>query len=176
MGKTKTAGQSNQIDKYTIPMVREDGAVGGSQHGETEDGDPEPSLKDIMKAIREFRGTMEPKIDSVTEEVNLLRADFKKMSNKVSAAETEIGSLQSKTKRLEEQVAALTKRQVDIYARLEDQEGRARRNSLRIVGVPEGMEGPSVDLFVEDLVLNHLKPKRLSKVFSVERAHRALGV
>lgn len=175
MGKTKPVGQSNQIDKYTVAMGREDGATGGSQHSDAEDGGPDPSLKDIMKEIKTFRGTLEPKLDSVTEEVNLLRADFRKMSEKISTAEAGLGTLEAKTKRLEEQVLTLTKQQAEVHARLKDQEGRARRNNLRITGVPEGMEGPSMDLFVEDLVLKHLKPKRLSKFFTVERAHRALG-
>ncbi|KAJ1122460.1 hypothetical protein NDU88_000947 [Pleurodeles waltl] len=35
------------------------------------------------------------------------------------------------------------------------------------------MEGPSVDLFLEDLILNTLRSKRLSNFFLVERAHRA---
>lgn len=30
-----------------------------------------------------------------------------------------------------------------------------------------------MDLFLEDLILNHLKPKRLSSMFTIERAHRA---
>ncbi|KAJ1128063.1 hypothetical protein NDU88_006450 [Pleurodeles waltl] len=82
-------------------------------------------------------------------------------------------ALQYTSKRLEEHVQLLTKQQNILEARLEDQEGRARRNNIRVVGVPKGAEGPSVDLFLEDLILNKLRPKRLPNFFSVERAHWA---
>lgn len=59
--------------------------------------------------------------------------------------------------------------------RLEDSESRARRNNIRIIGIPEKSEETATDLFVEDLLLNHLAPKGLSKFFTVERAHRVPG-
>ncbi|KAJ1099984.1 hypothetical protein NDU88_005075 [Pleurodeles waltl] len=66
---------------------------------------------------------------------------------------------------LEEQVCSLTSKSSKMEARLQDQEGRSRRNNGRVVRVPEGLEGPSTDFFVEDLVLNKLKPKRLFNFF-----------
>ncbi|KAJ1180536.1 hypothetical protein NDU88_005757 [Pleurodeles waltl] len=117
-----------------------------------------------MADISDLKQTLKPKLDTVTIDVSLLRADFKKMTEKVNRAETHIQALHSMCKRLEELVELLTKQQTVMEARLEDQEGRAGRNNIRVVGVPEGAEGPSVDLFLEDLILSHF--------FSVERAHR----
>lgn len=105
--------------------------------------------------------------------LNLMRADMRKTSDKVRAAEDHIENLQTKTRSLEDRIQKLTHKHKEMALHLDDQEGRARRNNIRVVGVPEGIEGPSVELFLEDLILNHLKPKRLSKLFSIERAHRA---
>ncbi|KAJ1135639.1 hypothetical protein NDU88_002077 [Pleurodeles waltl] len=46
----------------------------------------EPSLSDIMAAICDLKGIIDPKLDVVTIDVNLLRADFKKISGKVTKA------------------------------------------------------------------------------------------
>ncbi|KAJ1194755.1 hypothetical protein NDU88_004041 [Pleurodeles waltl] len=76
--------------------------------------------------------------------------------NKVSTVESDIKALQTMSKKLEEQVQYLTKQTGVMAARLEDQEGQARRNNIRVVGVPKETEGPSVDLFLEDLISNTL--------------------
>ncbi|KAJ1132399.1 hypothetical protein NDU88_010713 [Pleurodeles waltl] len=74
-------------------------------------------------------------------------------------------------KKLEDQVQYLTKQQKQMAARLEDQEGRMRTNNIRVEGPGEV---PRVDLFLEDLIVNHLCPKQLSNFFSIEQAHGAL--
>ncbi|KAJ1101284.1 hypothetical protein NDU88_006356 [Pleurodeles waltl] len=80
-----------------------------------------------------------------------------KIPEKVAMAEMHIKGLLATINHLEEQFRSLTKKSSVMDAKLEDQEGRSRRNNVRVVGVPEGMEGPSADLFVEDLVLNKLE-------------------
>ncbi|KAJ1180174.1 hypothetical protein NDU88_005398 [Pleurodeles waltl] len=112
----------------------------------------EPSLGTIMTAIQDLKTSMEPKLDTITVDMSLLQADSQNMSEKVTSAETHINLLQSTatSKKLEEQVKCLTRQHKIMAVRLEDQEGRARRNNLRVVGVAEGSEGPSVDLFCKN--------------------------
>ncbi|KAJ1148842.1 hypothetical protein NDU88_001666 [Pleurodeles waltl] len=113
------------------------------------------------------------KLEVVTVDVTLLRAGLKKVTEKVTTTETDIARLQPTSKRLEEQVRFLTTEHEKMEAHLEDQEGRARRNNVIVVEVPEGAEGPSVELFLETQTKDSLRPKRLSKFFTDERAHRA---
>ncbi|KAJ1093177.1 hypothetical protein NDU88_006284 [Pleurodeles waltl] len=124
-----------------------------------------------MDAIQALRNNIEPKIDAVTLDVNLQWADLHKVTDKVTAVEGKINGLQAVNKRLEKQVRDPTMKHTKMEAKLEDQEGRARRN-IRITGVLEGAEGHCTELFVEDLILNKLGPKRLSNYFTIERAHR----
>ncbi|KAJ1106313.1 hypothetical protein NDU88_003714 [Pleurodeles waltl] len=58
-----------------------------------------------MAAIRNLKSTVEPEIDAITMDVAFLRADVKKISEKVAVVETHINVLQSTTKRLEGQRA-----------------------------------------------------------------------
>ncbi|KAJ1083738.1 hypothetical protein NDU88_003893 [Pleurodeles waltl] len=152
--------------------------VGAGPWGEVSGTKGEPSLSTIMAAIQDIRGSIspwQPKLDVVEINVNLLRTEMGKISEKVAMAEAHIVGLMATTKLLEEQVRSLTKKSSEMEAELEEQEGRSRRNNVRVEWVSEGMQGHSMDLFVEDLVLNKLKLKRLSNLFSEERKHRVPG-
>lgn len=133
MAKPRGAGpaQTNRMENYTVPL--------GQATRDEAHVDAEPTPLKIMAAIKDVKDSLEPKIDSVSVEVTLIRADLSRL-NEVATAETDIGELQTTTKRLEEQVRSLTQQTSIMEARLEDQEGRARRNNVRILGVPEGAE------------------------------------
>ncbi|KAJ1121694.1 hypothetical protein NDU88_000213 [Pleurodeles waltl] len=88
------------------------------------------AIQDLWASI----APLEPKLDTVQIDVNLLRADMGKISAKVAAAETHIDVLQATIKRLEEQVRSLTKKSEIMEARLQDQEERSRRNNA-VLGV-----------------------------------------
>ncbi|KAJ1153721.1 hypothetical protein NDU88_006479 [Pleurodeles waltl] len=118
-------------------------SIGGPESGD-------PSLHEIMEAIQSSRSNIELKIDAVTINVNLLRPDRRKVNDKVTTGDSHTSGLQAMTKRLEKQVQDLTKQQKVVGVKLEDQEGRARRNSVRIMVVPEGAEGRSTELFIEE--------------------------
>ncbi|KAJ1165302.1 hypothetical protein NDU88_005730 [Pleurodeles waltl] len=66
----------------------------------------EPLLSEIMAAIHDLKGSLEPRLGAVTIDVGLLQADLQKVSDKVSTAETDIVRLQSTSKALEEQHGA----------------------------------------------------------------------
>ncbi|KAJ1208076.1 hypothetical protein NDU88_003466 [Pleurodeles waltl] len=117
--------QSNQMDKYAVKRQ-----VMENNEGRKKSVVAEPLLGAIMEAIRDLKSSLEPKLDAVTVDVNLLRADFHKMSEKVKSQELNINLLQSTAKRLEEQVQFLAKQQPQMAARLEDQEGSARKNNI----------------------------------------------
>ncbi|KAJ1081977.1 hypothetical protein NDU88_002149 [Pleurodeles waltl] len=77
-----------------------------------------------MVAIQDLHGSLEPKLDAFTVGINLLCADLKKVTEKVTNAETDFAWLQSTSKRVEDQVQFLTAEHEKIMARLEDQAGR----------------------------------------------------
>ncbi|KAJ1136695.1 hypothetical protein NDU88_003110 [Pleurodeles waltl] len=64
----------------------------------------EPSLSTIMAVIKDFKNSLEHKLDAVTVNDNLLRTDFHKLSEKVKSVESLINLLQSMSKKLEDQV------------------------------------------------------------------------
>ncbi|KAJ1143235.1 hypothetical protein NDU88_009546 [Pleurodeles waltl] len=103
-GKQPRSLQVNRLDRYAVNMAASGGQQGGTR-GEAPEVGPiqsgEPSPSSIMAAIQDLRGSIspiEPKLDAVTLEVNLLRADFGNISEKVVVAEIHIEGLLSTTK------------------------------------------------------------------------------
>ncbi|KAJ1204067.1 hypothetical protein NDU88_007848 [Pleurodeles waltl] len=150
--------QLNNITKYAVSQMAMKETSGSSEPGPACSDPPqhtEPTVRDIMTAIQSVKDTLESKVDTVTLEVNIIKADLKKVTENLTVAESHISGLQSVTKRLEEQVQ-----------NLEDQEGRSRRNNFLIVEVPELVEGHSVDLFVEVVVINKRDSLTIANVFA----------
>lgn len=132
----------------------------------------DPSNQDLLDAITSIRTSLESRIDTVAIEVTLIRENMKKITDRMSAVEHTTTDLSEETSQLKQQITQLRSTQEAMSQQLDDYEGRMRRNNVRIIGVPERVEGQAADLFVEELILKHLCPKGLSKYFSIERAHR----
>ncbi|KAJ1189151.1 hypothetical protein NDU88_005902 [Pleurodeles waltl] len=78
--------QLNKMDKYTVPRQTRGSLVSDSaEGGHWKDQDPlvEPSLGAIMTASQDLRGSLEPKLDAVTVDVTLLRADLRKSPRRI---------------------------------------------------------------------------------------------
>ena len=135
-GKT----QQTKLDKFTRPK---DPATSSSPHPACpqEESDRQaprdPSLSDIMTAIRGIQGALQGKMDSMSSEITLLTADFRKMGDRVKENQGSIELLQSENRALRKQVQELQKSSYNAMSKLDDLEGRSRRNNIRIMGVPE---------------------------------------
>ncbi|KAJ1089349.1 hypothetical protein NDU88_002500 [Pleurodeles waltl] len=136
----------------------------------------EPSQVELLASIQGSRVALEGKIEAVAVEVNLLRADLRKVSDKVKAAEGTISELQSEVGTLRTQMAQATSTVGRLEARLEDAEGSSQRNNIRLLGFPEHAEGSAIESFVENRIKDVMQPAGLSRVFVVERVHQALIV
>ncbi|KAL2099486.1 hypothetical protein ACEWY4_003880 [Coilia grayii] len=141
------------------------------------------SLQEMMNAIR----------DDICGKIDLLSSELR---SEIATVRAELGSsitpLQQKVDRhddtirelehaasdqgdcineLEDLVQTLKKQVSQLNAKCEDLEGHSRRNNIRLVGIPEGVEGPNPTEFVSGLLHNVLK---LDHKPIVDRAHCSL--
>ncbi|KAJ1131512.1 hypothetical protein NDU88_009848 [Pleurodeles waltl] len=123
----------------------------------------DPSRAELLQAKQGSRQVLENKIETVAIEINLLCTDRLKVSDKVRIAEGSIEKPQM-------EVATLKKHMVAAEARVEDAEGRACRNNVRLLGFPELAEGARTKQFVEAWIRDTLKPEGLPPMFAVEKA------
>ncbi|CAL9691046.1 unnamed protein product [Knipowitschia caucasica] len=127
------------------------------------------NLKMIFKEIKDFRKDNAQQLKEVKEEIQTINARLEEVEDRVSGSEQRIQTM-------EDVMGELLKLQAKLESQLIDQEGRSRRNNVRIYGVIEGEENnsPSMIDFVEKLLKENLQlPPTLN--LHVERAHRALA-
>ncbi|KAJ1148574.1 hypothetical protein NDU88_001402 [Pleurodeles waltl] len=129
---------------------------------------------ELLAAIQGSRVALEGKIETVVVEVNLLRADLRKVSEKVKVAEGSIAKLQTEVGSLRKQMMQVSSTVGKLEARLEDAGGSSCRNNIRLLGFPERVERAMVEVFVESWIKDVLQPVGLSRVFVGKQAHSAL--
>uniref|UniRef100_H2ZSG6 L1 transposable element RRM domain-containing protein n=1 Tax=Latimeria chalumnae TaxID=7897 RepID=H2ZSG6_LATCH len=92
--------------------------------------------------------------------LTLMEAHLSESDERLSAAEARI--------------VALTSTVADLRDQTDDQENRARRNNIRILGFPEGVKQGNPSKFLEEALPALLKLP-IGTDLSIERAHRSLA-
>lgn len=134
------------------------------------------SLKnDIFGKIDESAAILRSEILSVRQE---LKSSVEPLQRAVEAHEATMRDLEhaatdhsTRIDELEATVGMLTSQVKRLDDKCEDLEGRSRRNNIRVMGVPEGLEGPRATDFVAQLLRDLLK---LDEKPLLDRAHRIL--
>ena len=129
-------------------------------------------LDSVLNAISQTRTSLEDKIGTVSADLSLLHADHRKLAEKVHMAEQKIAILEPAVVENTESLQPLLDRVRFLEGRAEDAEGRSRRNNIRLVGLPEGLEGQDMATYLEEWILSLLPKDALTPHFSIERAHR----
>lgn len=124
---------------------------------------------DIVSQIEQIvSGTIKKEITAACEPLQKkITAQDQTISNLEDTAnehETQLTSLQAT-------VASLTERVSSLTQKCEDLEGRSRLNNIRLVGIPENVEGPRPTEFVAKVLQNLLG---MDSEPVLDRAHRTL--
>lgn len=111
----------------------------------------------VRQEVKDWLGPLQQKVDANADTVRELERSASDHSDRITEMQSVISTLQ--------------KQVVQLDAKCEDLEGRSRRNNIRLVGLPEGVEGSHPVDFVSQLLQNllHLQEKPL-----LDRAHRTL--
>ncbi|KAJ3613996.1 hypothetical protein NHX12_017573 [Muraenolepis orangiensis] len=104
------------------------------------------SVEPLQRTVEAHKATMRDLEQAATDH-----------STQIDELEATVGMLTSQVKRLDD--------------KCEELEGRSRRNNIRAMGIPEGLEGPRATDFVAQLLRDLLK---LDEKPLLDRAHRTL--
>lgn len=86
-----------------------------------------------------------------------------------------IASLKDTVRPLDTAVQVPKKALSEHAVKMADMEDRMRRNNIRLVGFPEGVEGRHPKEFLEGWLTEHMEPGTFTKMFAIERAYRVPG-
>ncbi|KAJ1192956.1 hypothetical protein NDU88_002262 [Pleurodeles waltl] len=87
----------------------------------------------ILQAIQDTKTTLETKIDTISQEVNLLHADTRKLADRVDDTESSLATMQPTVQDLQTQMSQLRMEVSSLHCRAEEAEGRSRRNNVGFV-------------------------------------------
>lgn len=145
-----------------------------------------PHIDHLRTMLDQLKGDICGKIDSLSCELRAdissvreeLRHAIEPMQQKLSSHDQAITELQRACTdhsdlltSLDSTVSTLKAEVKLLTDKCEDLEGRARRNNIRLVGVPEGAEGARPTEFIAQLLMDSLG---LDELPLLDRAHRTL--
>lgn len=93
---------------------------------------------------------------------------------KIRDLEDGLTPVDSRVMDLERQYSDLVAENGKLQSRLDDMENRSRRQNIRVIGLPEKIEGSHPSVFMENLLLTVFGADNFTKPPEVDRAHRSL--
>lgn len=112
----------------------------------------------VQNAIATLQGTLTAKIDKVKIDISLLRQDLSELKDRVTEAETRIGTAEDIQHPL-------------CHTMEDDTKNRQRRCNLWFIGLQERTEGNDPADYLETLLIKTYGREAFSVMFVVERAH-----
>ncbi|KAL1246547.1 hypothetical protein QQF64_034592 [Cirrhinus molitorella] len=91
---------------------------------------------------------------------------------RIDSLESGLTEVSERLELLEATCSGISKDNESLRAKLSDLEGRSRRQNVRIVGLPESIEGPRPTAFFSTLLVEVLGDQILSSPPELDRAHR----
>ncbi|KAJ1128675.1 hypothetical protein NDU88_007050 [Pleurodeles waltl] len=152
------------MEHYTTPVPLPQGLPRSDEKGDNMRvpvNPEEPSRAELLAAIQGSRVALEGKIETVAVEVNLLLADLRKVSDKVTVAEGSIVKLQMEVGALRKQMVKANSTVGQLEAWLEDAEGRS------VVGTWVDLMGKVRDIMVSPRAV--ISPSAVIAIFPSAR-------
>lgn len=127
------------------------------------------SISAAMSAeLRSAFISLEAKLDTVQATVTDFGERIASLESNANLTEERIQALEASCSTLSETCAKLNTKNIDL-------EGRSRRNNIRIVGLPESIEGPRPTTFFSDVLKEIFGDQVLQTPPELDRAHRSLA-
>ncbi len=127
-----------------------------------------PMLESVLiPALRELRED----ILATNKSVEGLREEFEAMVTKTKQTRDRVDSVQAAAREDKRTVTDLKDQLERLTEKMTDMEDRCRRNNVRLVGLPEGMEGPDAASFLR-ANLSKWIPSLRGRDIEIDRAHR----
>ncbi|KAJ1203009.1 hypothetical protein NDU88_006804 [Pleurodeles waltl] len=104
----------------------------------------------ILQAIKDTKLSLESQIAAVMSEVGLFRDHKGKLLDRSKVSKDQISNVMPQVADLIKKCAATDKKLQRLGGKIKDKEVRSQHHNIRLVGVPEKAEGPSIKLFVEE--------------------------
>lgn len=166
-----TKPKSKKGDK----LVEDAGEQGACQSDEAQavanSTDP-VNLADIMEAIKSMNGSMNEKFDSLESTLSQTLVSLSEVTSRVTDLEKASADYEGRISELEAHCRDWFETCKTLSSKLDDLEGRSRRQNIKIIGLPEKVEEGRPTQFVADFLVKILGASNFPKSLKIDRAHR----
>lgn len=114
------------------------------------------------------------RFDKLEQTLQVVQSCQAEMLEKVESIEEQMSEQDSRISSLEKAFSSLKDDNNALKLKVDDLEGRSRRNNIKIIGIPEQEEGGNPTEFVEALIPKLLGEDNFRSPVVVDRAHRTL--
>ena len=111
-------------------------------------------------------------IAKLSAQLSAERAIIDQHHETIQQLETSHNDMHTRLERLESTCAALSKDNEELKVKLDDLENRSRRNNIRIIGLPEKVEGLHPTSFIDTLLRETFGVEAFPTSTIADRAHR----
>ncbi|KAJ4939396.1 hypothetical protein JOQ06_028845, partial [Pogonophryne albipinna] len=113
--------------------------------------------------------------EALTTTLNGLNSTVAGHGERIGSLEDNSNEVDRRLQHLENACSTLQQDNVLLKTKLADLEGRSRRQNIRIIGLPESLEGPRPTAFFSQLLVDVFGKEVLSSPPELDRAHRSLA-
>ncbi|KAJ7992781.1 hypothetical protein DPEC_G00282260 [Dallia pectoralis] len=129
-------------------------------------------LEEHRKALSaDFRSSFE----ALTATLDNLSTTVTEHGQRINSLEGNSNEVDGRLQKLEDTCATLQQDNVLLRTKLADLEGRSRRQNIRIIGLPESLEGPRPTVFFSQLLTDVFGTEVQPSPPELDRAHRSLA-
>ncbi|XP_016117702.1 (E3-independent) E2 ubiquitin-conjugating enzyme-like [Sinocyclocheilus grahami] len=129
-------------------------------------------LEDHQAALSaDFKAT----VSTLEVQLDQIQATVTEHGSKIASLKTHANSQDERTHALETTCAMLKESNSKLLAKLVNLEFRSRRNNIRIIGLPESIEGPRPSVVFSELLAEVFGDGVLESPPECDRAHRSLA-
>lgn len=131
-----------------------------------------PDSTAILSAIQTMNNSMNDRFNSLEATLTQLQSALSEITSRITDLEGVSADHESRISDLEGSLQEILATNKALRAKLDDLEGRSRRQNIKIVGLPENVEAGHPTEFVEKLIQNLLGTKNFPGGIKVDRPHR----
>lgn len=132
----------------------------------------DPTLAKVLTTIKVNHADLMGKVDVVKIDLAIMWQDMHKLHGRVTETEQCISDLEDTVTPILPKMNTYGGKITTLKDKVDDFENRLCRNNLRLVGLPEQVEGSDPVAFLESWLEQEFGREQLSLCFVIERAHR----
>lgn len=151
----------------------------GKQDKEASSSSASVTLADLSSLLDEQRKAIsadfKSSFEALTTTLEGLHSTVTEHGQRISSLEDNSNEVDLRLQQLETACSTLQQDNVLLKAKVADLEGRSRRQNIRIIGLPESLEGPRPTVFFSELLVDVFGTEVLPSPPELDRAHRSLA-